>query len=114
MKNVGNYPSFFIEQKLLLKTGTMLFLLMLIASLSIAGNNTDVLGMSGVYDTIAEWTSDRNLNLLLTTIVVIVGLVRWWQVGGMAGGVQFAALFVLAVIFYNSNKIVTALYTGTF
>lgn len=81
---------------------------------SFAGNQTDSLGLGGVYDTIAEWTSDRNLNLLLTTIVVIVGLVRWWQVGGMAGGIQFASLFILAVIFYNSNKIVTALYTGVF
>lgn len=86
----------------------------LLATLSFAGNQTDALGLSGVYDTIAEWTSDRNLNLLITTVVVVVGLVRWWQVGGMAGGVQFASLFVLAVVFYNSNKIVTALYTGVF
>lgn len=86
----------------------------LFATLAIAGNQTDALGLGKVYETIEQWTGDRNLNLLITTIVVIVGLMRWWQIGGMQGGVQFASLFILAVIFYNSNKIVTALYTGVF
>lgn len=86
----------------------------LFATLSFAGNQTDALGLGGVYDTIEEWTNDRNLNLLIVTTLVIIGLVRWFQIGGFAGGVQFASLFVLAVIFFNSSNIVASLYTGVF
>ncbi|TLE12466.1 hypothetical protein LS72_010535, partial [Helicobacter apodemus] len=40
----------------------------LFATLAIAGNQTDTLGLGKVYETIEQWTGDRNLNLLITTI----------------------------------------------
>ena len=104
-----------MNQERMLKIGILvLFAIFLVSTMAFSGNNTDSLGLTGVYDTIAEWTTDRNLTLVITTVVVVVGLVRWWQVGGMAGGVQFASLFILAVVFYNLNNIVNAIQTGNF
>ncbi len=124
-----NLKKYFLRKSTNLKGDTMnnevsqnrkrlwLFLILffgLFTTLCFAGDQTDVLGLGKVYETIEQWTGNRNLNLLITTIIVVAGLVRWWQIGGMAGRVQFASLFILAVIFYNSNKIATALYAGVF
>ena len=76
-----------MNQERMLKVGILvLFAIFLVSTMAFSGNNTDSLGLTGVYDTIAEWTTDRNLTLVITTVVVVVGLVRLyvylleWQV----------------------------------
>lgn len=115
--NIKKEKEFALNNKslnLIVRLSILFIFMAIVGTVAFAGNQSDVLGLSNVYETLSEWTSDRNLNLVVTTAVVVVGLVRWWQVGGMAGGVQFGALFLLALIFYNSNKIVEAIYSGVF